>query len=649
MEQLQPYVSDILSEKFLKKYIGRKVNWGFNGLGGIIFKRTYSRRTKSDKTEEFYETIARIINGAQKIGADYSKEEAERLFDYFFNLKCLYSGRMLWQLGTSLVDKFGANSLINCYFSNISEIDDFCFLFENLMLGGGVGYSVRKEHVHELPRIKSDVIITHENTKDADFIVPDSRQGWCELLRKVLNSFFYTGKSFTYSTILVRGHGEPIRTFGGVASGPKILIEGIENVCKVCQARENKKLRSVDVLDVCNIIGSIVVSGNVRRSAQIALGDADDYLFLKAKRWADGNIPNWRAMSNNTICADEFDYISNLVWESYGGEGEPLGFFNLELAQTQGRLGEKIQDMDVSGLNPCGEIGLENKGVCNLSEIFLNNIDSKEELIDCAKLLYKTQKAVCALNYSNEETVKIVSKNRRIGVAVGGICQSFGKLEWLDDCYKELRKFDKEWSKQKGYPVSIKLTTVKPSGTISLLSGASPGIHPAYSEYYIRRVRMASNDELVQICREHGYKTEFQINFDNSVDRNTVIVEFPCYAGKNTKLAKDTSAVDQLELLKKIQTLWSDNAISCTVYYKKEELKDIKEWLGKNYDSSVKSVSFLLHKEEDHNFKQPPYQVITKEEYEKIIKTIKPVNSFVIENGDVLSNLECANGTCPVR
>lgn len=645
--EIEKYCSEILSKEFLKKYSNKKVNWK-NGLAYIVYKRTYSRQLEDGNSEEYWQTLARCINGAEKIGAQYTQKEAERLYDYMFNFKCLYAGRMLWQLGTPLVDKFNGNSLINCFYTNISSIDDFCFLFENLMLGGGVGYSVRREHVHELPRIRSNVNISHENTKDADFIVPDSRQGWIELLRKVLESYFINGKSFTYSTILVRGYGEIIKTFGGTASGPNILIDGIQKICFIFKSRENKKLRSVDALDICNLIGSIVVAGNVRRSAQIALGDSDDYLFLRAKRWDEGNIPNWRSMSNNTICADEFDYISDLVWDGYNGVGEAYGFFNLNLTQKYGRLGEKIDDYDIQGLNPCGEIGLENGGVCNLSEIFLNNVESKNELIDCARLLYKTQKAVCSLNYLHERTTKIVHKNRRIGLGIGGICQALNKIEWLDDCYKELRRFDKEWSKKRDWPESIKLTTIKPSGTISLVAGCTPGIHTGIYKYYIRRVRMASDDKLVQICKEHGYKTEFQTNFDESIDRKTIIVEFPCVYEGDTKLTNYFSAIEQLELLKKIQSDWADNAVSCTVYYKKEELKDIKEWLSKYYNNSIKSVSFLLHKEEEHGFKQPPYQEISEDKYRELSKGIKSFNDVKVTAG-MLENMECQNGSCPIK
>lgn len=646
--ELNLFSSEILNYDFLKKYEQRYPNWGFNGLGYFVYKRTYSRLKPNGISEEWPETIARCINGAQKIGARYTKEEAQRLFDYFFNFKCLYAGRMLWQLGTPLVDKLFANSLINCFFTNIAEVDDFCFLFENLMLGGGIGFSVRREHIHELPKVKSNVIIQHQQSKDADFIVPDSREGWVALLRLVLNSFLVTGKSLTYSTVLVRGYGEPIKTFGGFASGPNILTDGIAKICTILKNRELKKLRSIDVLDICNIIGSIVVAGNVRRSAQLSLGDADDFLFLKAKRWDDGNIPNWRAMSNNTICADNFDYISNMTWDGYNGNGEPYGFFNLSLAQNYGRAGEKALDLEVSGLNPCGEIGLEHRGVCNLSELFLNNILSKEELIDCAKLLYKAQKAITSLHYLHESTEKIVHKNRRIGIGIGAVCQSLDKLSWLHECYNELRKFDKEWSQKQGISESIKLTTVKPSGTISLLAGATPGIHPAFAQYYFRTVRIRSDDPLLEFYRESNHRIEFLKRFDQTIDHSTCIIYFPCKADDKSIVAKNMSALKQLDLLKNIQTIWADNAVSCTVYYRKEELNDIKDWLKKHYQNHVKSVSFLLHA--NHGFEQAPYIEISQAEYEESIKKInKNKKSFSNYVGELIDDTECVNGTCPVR
>ena len=651
--EIYPLPEMLLSESFLTPYKIKQPNWGFNGLGYIVYKRTYSRVIEGqDRTEEWWETIARCIKGSQKIGANYTKDEAERLYDHVFNLRCNFAGRALWQLGTKTVDKLGGNSLVNCFFTNIKEYKDFLFLFENSMLGGGVGFSIKREDVHEFPRVKPNIKIKHINTKDADFIVPDSREGWSELLRKVFKSYFDTGKSFTYSTVLVRGSGEKISTFGGVASGPGILIEGVTNICSVLEERQGKKIRSIDALDICNILGKIVVSGNVRRSAEIALGDVDDVAFLRAKRWDSGEIPNWRAMSNNSVYCNDITHLLNSFWEGYNGNGEPYGLVNIKLSKKFGRLGEENFDATGEGTNPCAEIvALANKEVCNLGEIYLNNIESKEQMLDCAKLLYKYQKAVCSMKFYHDETTEIVNKNMRIGVGVTGICQKPEAREqkWFDYVYKELKKFDEEWSKKRGWNKSIRLTTIKPSGTLSLLSGSTPGVHPAYSKYFIRRVRMAANDKLVDYCREKGFKIEFQLNFDGTEDHNTVVVEFPCNSGDKAIVAKEMSAIKQLELVKEMQKEWADNSVSVTVYYKKEELPEIKKWLEENYNNNLKTVSFLLHNE--HGFKQAPYEEITEEQYNKIKKNVKEITMFNKDTSVVELNdgLECISGACPVR
>lgn len=655
---------NILSPSFLAQYKDKQPNWGFSGLGYIVYKRTYARQKEDGTTEEWNETVERCINGAQKIGAQYTPEEAERIYDYVFNLKCNFAGRMLWQLGTSTVDRFGANSLLNCWATAMREPKAFLFLFENLMLGGGVGYSIRREDVHELPKIKKSVNVIHEATKDADYIVPDKREGWVNLLSKVLDAFYVTGKSFSYSTILIRGYGEPIKGFGGKASGPQILIDGIDKITKIFQAREGKKLRSIDVLDICNIIGSVVVAGNVRRSAEIALGDPDDILYLRAKNWGTGNVPNWRAMSNNTIYADSYDHVLEEIWkngyeinkESGYANGEPYGFFNLPLSQKFGRIkdGPISQNLlyptdadNCEMTNPCAEISLANYECCNLSELYLNNITSKEELIDCAKLLYKTQKAIASLPFIHEETNRIVHKNMRLGLGVTGVCQSLDKLDWLDDCYVSLRKFDKEWSAKRGWSESIKLTTIKPSGTLSLLGGATPGVHPAFSQYYMRTVRMSSSDSLVQTCKDMGYHVEFLINFDGTENRDTVVVYFPCKTPEGSILTKDMDVIKQLDMVKKLQTVWSDNAVSVTAYYKPEELESLKTWLKDNYENNIKSVSFLLFK--DHGFKQAPYQEIDEATYLAANAKVKPLIAILSGNVEMLDMAECAGGACPIR
>jgi len=639
----------LFSSDFLASYSQKSAPWGYGGLGEIVYLRTYSRPVEDGtRNETWVETLQRVIDGAVNIGVPYTQQEAETLFDHMFNLRCSFSGRALWQLGTPLVEKFNATSMNNCYFTNIEKIEDFEMLFDYLMLGGGVGFSVERAKIHELPKVKTGVTITHERTNDADIIVPDSRQGWRRLLHSVLKSYFETGKSFSYSTMLIREFGAPLKTFGGTASGPGALIDGIEDISKVLRNREGKKLRSVDVLDICNIIGRIVVSGSSRRSAQIAMGDPDDVLFLRAKNWASGNVPAWRANSNNSIYADHFDEIMPEFWKGYDGSGEPYGLLNRRLARTYGRLGEKRVDNSIEGFNPCAEIALGDGESCNLATLFLPNIESYDQFIEISELLYKVQKQITRMNYPYDKTSDIVRKNARLGQSITGIVQATEEqLSWLSPAYEHLRAYDDAYSAEHGFPKSVRLTTVQPSGTLSLLPGVTPGVHPAYARYYIRRVRFGAADPLVDACRKRGYKVLFDIGIDGREDHTRYVVEFPCKSPDNAVLASEMTALQQLEWVKKMQTEWADNAVSVTVYYRKEELEDIKEWLSKNYDSSVKSVSFLLHT--DHNFPLPPYEEITADEYEKLLGKVDmsvPVQAGI---GMDIELDNCATGACPIK
>jgi ribonucleotide reductase alpha subunit len=640
----------LLTPEFIASYITKTPPWGFGGLGEVVFLRTYSRKIEgTNKTETWVQTIKRIIDGAVDIGVPFSKEEAEQLFDHMFQLRCSVSGRALWQLGTPLVSQFSGTSLNNCFYTNIEKIEDFELLFDYLMLGGGVGFSVERSKIHELPKVIAVKSITAERSNDADFIVPDSRQGWRELLHKVLESYFISGKSFTYSTLLIREFGTPLKTFGGTASGSGALVDGVADICKVLDERVGKKLRSIDVLDICNIIGRIVISGSSRRSAQIAIGDPDDMLFLKAKNWGSGNIPAWRANSNNSIYADAYDEIVSELWKGYDGTGEPYGLVNRKLARTYGRLGEKSPDPSIEGFNPCAEIALADGESCNLATIFLPNIESLAQMLEVSRLLYMVQKQITRLSYPYEKTSSVVHKNARLGQSITGILQCDEKqIGWLSDAYSFLKEYDKAYSAENGWNPSVRLTTVQPSGTLSLLPGVTPGIHPAFAPYYIRRVRFSSVDPLVDACRRRGYKVTWDMGLDGREDHSRYVIEFPCKSPENSILAANMTAIEQLEWVKRMQTIWADNAVSVTVYYRKEELPLIKDWLSKKYNSSVKSVSFLLHV--DHNFALPPYEEISKEEYEKASAKLDLSVPLQENSMDLTIDFDdCATGACPIR
>jgi hypothetical protein len=277
----------------------------------------------------------------------------------------------------------------------------------------------------------------------------------------------------------------------------------------------------------------------------------------------------------------------------------------------------------------------------------LPNIESEEELKKVARLLYRINKHSLAIPCSLKETEDIVHKNMRMGIGVTGYLQASEKQRsWLSDCYLYIREYDREYSNICSLPRSIKLTTVKPSGTLSLLAGVTSGAHPAYAQYYIRRIRMSANSELVAVCRNNGYNLEYVRNFDGSEDHSTVVVSFPCRFPKGTILAEDMTAVDQLEVIKRLQGEWSDNAVSVTIYYRKGELDDIRSWLKDNY-VNVKSVSFLLHN--DHGFDQAPLEAINKKTYYKMKKEVSSIISLESLNMEDIEIQDCEGGACPVR
>jgi len=626
--------------------------WG--EIGYVTFKRTYARRlddsNPNSDTEELHDVVNREIEASDtQLKVGFTEDEKRVYYNTRMNLKWSVAGRFMWQLGTKTVDKLGLPSLQNCAGVVVdSPIRPFTWTFEMLMLGSGVGYNIQREYVYQLPKLKGEIIIKRTDSADADFIVPDTREGWVKLLGKVLKAHFYTGKGFTYSVQLVRSKGAVIKGFGGLASGPEELCWGMNEISNILNSRANRKLRPIDCLDIMNIIGFVVVSGNVRRSAQIAIGDYDDMQFLKAKRWDLGPIPNWRSMSNNSVACDDIERLPQEFWDTYK-QGEPYGLINLELSRKIGRTGEtQYADEGVVVYNPCAEQSLNNYETCCLGMIYLPMIDSYAELIQCLELCYRMCKHSLTLHCSLLETEDIVHSLMRMGIGMPGYLQaSEEQRSWLNDAYLWLRDYDVTYSKSHGFPVSIKLTTSKPDGTNALLPGVTPGclVNPA-GPYYIRRIRMATNSNLLDICKAHGYHVEPQINFDGSIDNTTMVVEFPCKVPETTPIAGNFSWKEQIEVIRRVQREWSDNAVSCTVTYNIEDLEDIKEYLKTYYKDEIKTISFLLY--QNHGFKQAPYETISKEKYEELVKNTKPITSITVKETD-FDVLECENGACPIK
>ncbi len=538
----------------------------------------------------------------------------------------------------------------NCWFFTADDWMNYVVAQDLLMLGGGVGVSVERQFVDKLPKVKRNVVVVHKPTKDADFIVPDSREGWCELTRRVLEAFFVTGKGFSYSTVCIRPHGDPIKGFGGVASGPRPLVRLVEKLCGVMLSREGYKLRPIDAADIICSIGEMVVAGNVRRSAIIILGDPWDRDYLKAKRWDLGPVPTQRAMANFSVVADDAENdLRPLFWATYAA-GEPFGIVNRHNIQTYGRMGEKKKDT-ATGVNPCAEACLEDGEPCNLQEINLAAIESLDEFVEASRLMHRWGKRVAMETYHWEKCEEVVRRNMRIGTGITGCLENptLFSPEALERAYRAIQEENISYAKELGVNPSIRTTVIKPSGTMSKFMGAfSEGCHPAYSRHFIQRVRVASNDALIPKLQTAGHYMEPVERFDGSLDPDTMVVDFYIKTPESCPVADEGfDTWKQLDTVLMAQKYWADQAVSVTVYYKEEDVGRIQDWVSSNLDN-LKTISFLRHS--GHGFKQAPKEPITAEEYDRLAVRIKPVEGVeALGDGAMIQGLECDGGSCPLR
>ena len=619
----------------------------FSNLAQVVLYRTYARPI-GDRIENYAEIVDRVIGGNVR-NFNVSEQEIERLRYFMMERKASPAGRGLWFSGTDTQKKLGGAGLTNCWTVSCDNWINYVIAQDLLMLGGGVGMTVESKYVDKLPRVKKDVLITHKFTKDADLIVPDSREGWCKLLQRVLEAWFVTGKGFTFSTICLRTAGEPIKGFGGVSGGPRPLVRMVEKLCSLFITRQGKKLRPIDAADVLCCIAEMVVSGNTRRSATLLLGDAWDKQFLQAKRWDLGTVPSYRAMGNFSCVASDVEHdLRPLFWKTYE-QGEAFGIVNMQNIRKFGRMGEEKPD-DAIGVNPCGEATLESMEPCNLQEINLPAIVDKEEFVEAARLMHRWGKRVSLEKYHWPQIQEVIDRNHRIGTGLTGCLQRLDLFnpDTLDYVYNQIQEENINYSKEYNIAPSIRTTVIKPSGTLSkVFDSPCEGIHPAYSKYFIQRIRVSSNDPLISKLKEAGHKIEPQQRLDGSLDPETMVVDFYVKTPEGTPTAD--SGFDtwkQLDAVKMAQKHWADQSISVTVYYKDGDIPKIQEWLRDNL-SQIKTVSFLRHT--GHGFVQAPKEAISKEQYEKLAAKVKDVDFGSLEEADMVEGLECAGGSCPIR
>lgn len=645
-----------LSSSFLAEFKDKQPAWGYSGLGYVVYKRTYARTKPDGALEEFWETCQRVVEGTYDAQKRHCKQlrlpwddrkaqrSAQEMYRRMWAFKWLPPGRGLWMMGSAAIDRLGGAALNNCGFVSTRGIavdfaDPFCWLMDMLMLGVGVGFDTKGAGL---------IKVSQPVTAEGVFEVEDSREGWVNLLRLVLNS--YVGKTTVPATIdysKVRPAGAPIAGFGGVASGPAPLQELVQSVRDVLDKLIDQPITTSAIADLCNLVGRCVVAGNVRRSAEIAFGDPNDDEFLNLKN-PDINqeaLYHHRWASNNSVFAEEgMDYSK--VAALTAKNGEP-GYQWLDNARKFSRMRgtPDYSDMRVAGANPCVEQSLEDRELCCLVETFPGRHETFEDYKKTLKYAYLYAKTVTLIPTHDARTNTVMMRNRRIGCSMSGITQAmqkFGRRKFLnqfcDEGYTYLRELDTIYSDWLCVRTSIKVTSVKPSGTVSLLPGVTPGIHFPHAEYYIRRVRLQEGSPLVGQLKAAGYPIE-----QDKYSPNTVVATFPVQESNFDRSKDAVTLWEQLELAAQMQQYWADNQVSVTVTFKSNEAQDIKHAL-ELYETRLKGVSFLPLS--DHGYEQAPYETITKEQYDSLASQITPINADALVHEE--TSRFCDGETCTI-
>ena len=666
-----------ITDDFVAGYRTKTPPFGYrdaagNSVGEITFLRTYSRLKDDGTKETWVDVCERVINGMYSLQKDHAKSQrlpwndakaqasAKEAYDRLFNLKWTPPGRGLWVMGTPLVnEQRNSAALQNCAFVSTNEMTKnnpakpFAFLMEASMLGVGVGFDDKGAD--------KDFSIYEPKAEEEITVIPDTREGWVESVTSLINSYLKPEQPmqrFDYS--LIRPAGAPIKIFGGTAAGHEPLKKLHDHIEKLFAGRSGQKITRRDLADIGNLIGVCVVSGNVRRSAELLIGRIDDEDFLNLKNSEvypernsyDPKNPGWAWMSNNSVEAKVGSDFSKIV-DGIVRNGEP-GVIWMDISRKYGRLIDPPNNKDwrVAGYNPCAEQSLESYECCTLVETYLNRHENLEDFKRTLKFAYLYAKTVTLLPTHWEETNAIMQRNRRIGTSVSGVANfadnnGWTKLrDWLNEGYEVVKNYDESYSEWLGIRQSIKMTTVKPSGTVSILAGESPGVHWASGgKYFLRAIRFANTDPMLPLFKMAHYRVEPA----SESPKTTSVVFFPIETNA-LRAEKEVSVFEKVSLAVLAQRYWSDNSVSVTVTFDPEkESNDIPAILHM-HDGQLKTVSFLPMG--NTVYPQMPYTQISKEEYEDATMKLFPIDLAGVYGGlaaDAIGEAYCTTDACEVK
>ncbi|HME87377.1 MAG TPA: ATP cone domain-containing protein [Candidatus Nanoarchaeia archaeon] len=646
---------EVISDE-TKKLIIESKKYFSNQLAEFVFYRTYARWIpQANRRETWIETVGRYMDFMmENLGTKLTDKEYEEVRQAILKQEAMPSMRLL-QFAGKPARKTNVCAY-NCSFIAPSKLEDFSEIMYILMCGTGVGFSVEHHNVEALPQI-----MVQTGQKLPTHVVADSKEGWADAFKLGLKTW-YSGKDIDFDYSKVRPVGSRLGTMGGRASGPEPLKQLLEFSRERVLARQGRRLKTIDVHDVICKTGEVVVAGGTRRSALISLSDLDDTDLREAKMGAFFTHSPHRSMSNNSTAYKSkpslTDFMDEWISLMKSGTGE-RGIFNRaglvsHLPQRRVEaLGEAIQ---TTGTNPCGEIILQSKQFCNLTEVVARSDDDEKSLmrkLRIATILGSYQATLTNFPYLSKEWKDHCETERLLGVSITGQwdCPAVRNEKVLLKMKEEAVRLNKEFSKRFGINQSTCITCVKPSGTVSQTVDAASGIHPRYAPYYIRRVRISGTDPLFHMLRDQ--KVPFYPEVGQTIENaTTFVLEFPVKAPKNAVFKDDISALDQLEYWKKVKMNFTEHNPSITVYVGEEEWLQVGNWVYANWDI-IGGISFLPRS--NHVYKLAPYEEITKDDFDRLTKEM-PIIDFadmmLYEKEDATeakAELACAGGTCEIQ
>jgi len=626
----------------------------------FIHLSRYSRwLPKEGRRETWRETVTRYFDFFQehlKQSCKYSLDKSlrEELEDAVIHLKIMPSMRCLMTAGEALKRENIAG--YNCSYVAVDRPQAFDEILYVLMNGTGVGFSVERQFVGNLPTVAEEF-----HPSDTTIVVQDSKMGWAKAFKELV-AMLYHGQIPKWDLSKVRPAGAPLKTFGGRASGPEPLRRLFEFTTEIFQNAHGRKLSSIECHDIVCKTAEIVVVGGVRRSALISLSNLSDDRMRVAKSgqwWIDNGQ---RALANNSACYTEKPDIGIFMdeWKAlYDSKSGERGIFNRESAK---KIAEKNERRDVGydfGTNPCSEIILRSREFCNLSEVVVRPEDTEGTLLKKVKLatiLGTFQSTLTNFKYVSKDWKKNCIEERLLGVSLTGIMDNkwtAGKLNGLDVLLKNLKQMsvdtNKEWSKKLKINQSAAITCVKPSGTVSQLVDSASGIHARHNPYYIRTVRGDKKDPLTKMMVDFGFPAEDDV----MKPKDTTVFSFPIKCSEDAVFRQDMTAIEQLELWKTYQEHWCEHKPSVTISVKENEWIDVGAWVYRNFDL-MSGVSFLPYSE--HTYKQAPYQDCDENEYKELLKKMptdvdwSKLSDYETSDMTVGSQeLACSAGSCEIQ